>query len=98
MGPPLLLAPDPPGVLKPGKLGLAGLRPDQIDGHPTSPCSYGAPCMDLLTVGNLVYCKIVAILFPRKKPSPASCQFSRSNQFPCDPKASIFCLFSCKNE
>ena len=42
MGPPLLLAPDPPGVLKPGKLGLAGLRPDQIDGHPTSPCSYGA--------------------------------------------------------
>ena len=36
LGPPLLLAPDPPAVLKPGKLGLAGLRPEQIDGHPTS--------------------------------------------------------------
>ena len=36
MGPPLP-APDPPAVLKPGKLGLAGLRPDKIDGNPTSP-------------------------------------------------------------
>ena len=31
----------PPEVLKPGKLGLGGPRPERIDGMLTSPCSLG---------------------------------------------------------
>ena len=99
MGPPLP-APDPPAVLKPGKLGLAGVRPDKIDGNPTSPCSYGGMHGFThgltVTVRNLFYCKIVAILFPRKRPRAACRQFSGSNQLSCVPKASILCLFSWK--
>ena len=32
---------EPPEVLKPGKLGLGGPRPERIDGMLTSPCSLG---------------------------------------------------------
>ena len=89
MGPPLLLAPDPPGVLfwslENSALpvwDLTRLTAIQL------PPAVMAPCMDLPTVRNLVYCKIVAILFPRKRPWAASRQFSRSNQqadFVCFP-------------
>ena len=40
-GPPLHPPLDPPVVLQPGKLGLAGPRPEKIDGHTTSAWSYG---------------------------------------------------------
>ena len=43
----------PPGVLQPGKLGLAGMRPDKVDGHVTSPCSYGS--MHGYTWGELFF-------------------------------------------
>ena len=36
------LAPEPPNVLPPGKLGLAGPRPDKVEDASTSPCSLGS--------------------------------------------------------
>ena len=36
------LAPDPPDVLPPGKLGLAGPRPDKVENASTYPCSLGS--------------------------------------------------------
>ena len=47
-------------------------------------------------LGIFFNCKIVAILFPRKRPRAACRQFSGSNQLSCVPKASILCLFSWK--
>ena len=52
MGPPLL-APDHPAVLKPGKLGLAGLDLTRLTAIQLPPAVM-APCMDLPTVRNLV--------------------------------------------
>ena len=53
----------PPGVLQPGKLGLAGIRPDKVDGHVTAPCSYGS--MHGYTWGELffLFCSFFSFKF-----------------------------------
>ena len=95
MGPPLL-APDHPAVLKPGKLGLAGLDLSRLTAIQLPPAVMARHAWIYSRLGILFTVKLLQFCFPGRSHHQRLANFQGQTSFRVTPRQAYFVCFPAK--